>query len=56
MVLSGKPKLAANQFGDLLGGFSAAKKEDGPKTIKDLRKDQLAEEMDPDKLKVTQET
>ena len=49
---TGKPKISQNEFGDLLGGFSAAQKEDGPKKIKDIRKAQMVEEMDPDKLKV----
>ena len=40
-------------FDDLLGGFSASKKDDGPKTIKDMRKDQLSKDVDPDTLKVS---
>ena len=49
----GRPKVAQNAFDDLLGGFSAAKRDDGPKTIKDMRKDQLAKDVDPDTLKVS---
>lgn len=48
-----RPKVSSSQFDDLLGDFSAAKKDDGPKTIKEMRKDQLAQDMDPDKLKVS---
>ena len=41
-------------FDDLLGGheFSSSKKNEGPKTIGDMKKKQMAEVMDPDKLKV----
>lgn len=52
-----KPKQAktGDIFGDLLGsqGYEfAAKKENTPKTINDMRKTELAKEMDPDKLKI----
>jgi len=42
-------------FGDLLGshGFDfSAKKDSGPKTINAMRKEELAKDMDPDKMKV----
>ena len=42
-------------FGDLLGkqGFDFTnKKESGPKTINAMRKEELAKDMDPDKMKV----
>lgn len=43
-------------FGDLLGNqgfdFSNIKKESGPKTINAMRKEELAKDMDPDKMKV----
>ena len=48
----GRPKVDQHAFDDLLGGFSASKKDDGPKTIKDMRKDQLSKDVDPDTLKV----
>ncbi len=43
-------------FGDLLGSqgysFSSSKFSSGPKTINEMRKEEMAREMDPDKLKV----
>ena len=38
-------------FDDLLGG-GFTKKDDGPRTIGEMRKQEMAEEMDPLKLKV----
>lgn len=41
-------------FGDLLGnhGFSSSKRDNGPRTINAMRKEEMAKDMDPDKLKV----
>lgn len=51
-----RPKVAGDMFGDLLGNqgfdFSNIKKESGPKTINAMRKEELAKDMDPDKMKV----
>lgn len=49
------PPKSGDIFGDLLGsqGYQfAAKKENMPKTINDMRKVELARDMDPDKLKI----
>ncbi|XP_076440781.1 cyclin-G-associated kinase-like [Babylonia areolata] len=53
-----RPKVSANEFEDLLGqhSFNAAFKKDEPKTIADMRRKQLEEDMDPDKLKVMEWT
>ncbi len=48
-----KPKVAEDTFEDLLGGHTFTKKDDGPKTIKEMRKQEDAETMDPVKLKVS---
>ena len=51
----GRQKVSADTFGDLLGsqGFHFAPKQDtGPKTINEMKKADMAKEMDPDKLKV----
>lgn len=50
-----KPKVSTDTFGDLLGGFSS-KKANEPRTIGEMRKDVLAKEMDPDKLKIMEWT
>ncbi|GFR85921.1 cyclin-G-associated kinase-like, partial [Elysia marginata] len=50
-----KPKVTADTFNDLLGDHKFTKKEE-PKTLGDMRKKQLAEEMDPNKLKVMEWT
>ena len=51
-----RPKVAGDMFGDLLGqgfDFTAKKeRESGPRTINAMRKEELAKDMDPDKLKV----
>nr|CAH0098814.1 unnamed protein product [Daphnia galeata] len=43
-------------FGDLLGtqgfDFSSTKKDSGPKTINAMRKEELAKDIDPDKMKI----
>lgn len=43
-----------NAFEDLLGNhqFTSSKQNNAPKTIGDMKKQQMAEEMDPEKLKV----
>ncbi|XP_029653183.2 cyclin-G-associated kinase isoform X2 [Octopus sinensis] len=50
-----KPKVHTDTFGDLLGGFSS-KRANEPRTIGEMRKDILAKEMDPDKLKIMEWT
>lgn len=50
-----KPKLDDDQFKDLIGGqgfgnFSSQK--EGPRTIAEMRREELAKEMDPDRLKI----
>ncbi|KAL8622464.1 hypothetical protein ACOMHN_034129 [Nucella lapillus] len=52
------PKVSVNQFEDLLGqaNFGAAGKRDEHKTIADMRRKQMEEDMDPDKLKVMEWT
>ncbi|GAB1607107.1 cyclin-G-associated kinase-like isoform X3 [Argonauta hians] len=50
-----KPKVSTDTFGDLLGGFSS-KKSNEPRTIGEMRKDIMAKEMDPDKLKILEWT
>ena len=49
-----KPKVAMANFDDLLSGqsFAGAKKKEGPRTIAEMRKEEMAKEMDPEKLKV----
>uniref|UniRef100_A0A669PZB4 Auxilin n=1 Tax=Phasianus colchicus TaxID=9054 RepID=A0A669PZB4_PHACC len=48
-----KPKVSAD-FEDLLSGqgFNAHKDKKGPKTIAEMRKEEMAKEMDPEKLKI----
>ncbi|XP_041358750.1 cyclin-G-associated kinase-like [Gigantopelta aegis] len=46
------PKLDENTFEDLLGNHTFANKKDEPKTIASMRKQQLIQETDPDKLRV----
>lgn len=54
---TGAPKKVSDDtFGDLLGsqGFNFTPKQDtGPKTINQMKKAEMAREMDPDKLKVS---
>lgn len=47
--------MSANAFGDLLGGHTFTSKEDEnkPTSLKGMKVEQLAEDMDPDKLKVS---
>ncbi|XP_054269563.1 cyclin-G-associated kinase-like isoform X1 [Macrosteles quadrilineatus] len=52
-------KKAGDVFGDLLGsqGYEfSSKKDSGPRTINEMRKTELAKEMDPEKLKVMEWT
>lgn len=50
-----RPKVSENDFKDLLGQHSFTSKKDAePKTIADMRRKQLEEDTDPDKLKVNQ--
>ncbi|KAL2089707.1 hypothetical protein ACEWY4_014395 [Coilia grayii] len=49
-----KPKMADANFDDLLSGqgFCGAKEKRGPRTIAEMRKEEMAKEMDPEKLKI----
>lgn len=47
-----KPKVTADTFNDLLGEHQFSSRKDEPKTLGDMKKKQMAEEMDPIKLKV----
>lgn len=51
-----KSKSDEDIFGDLLGSqgysFTSSKASTGPRTINDMRKEEMAKDMDPDKLKV----
>lgn len=49
-----KPSVSNHAFEDLLGsqGFSSTAKANEQKTIASMRRQQLVEDMDPDKLKV----
>lgn len=52
---SGAPKGSGDVFGDLLGsqGYEFSGKRDaGPRTINEMRKEELVREMDPEKLKI----
>lgn len=48
-----KPRASDANFDDLLSGqgFSGAKDRKGPRTIAEMRKEELAKEMDPEKIK-----
>lgn len=48
-----KPKASDANFDDLLSGqgFSGTKDKKGPRTIAEMRKEELAKEMDPEKIK-----
>uniref|UniRef100_A0AAR2LL57 DnaJ (Hsp40) homolog, subfamily C, member 6 n=1 Tax=Pygocentrus nattereri TaxID=42514 RepID=A0AAR2LL57_PYGNA len=50
----GKPKATDANFDDLLSGqgFTGSKEKKGPKTIAEMRKEEMAKEMDPEKLKI----
>ncbi|XP_062905278.1 cyclin-G-associated kinase isoform X2 [Mobula hypostoma] len=49
-----KPKVSANDFQDLLSdqGFSSTSDKKGPKTIAEMRREEMTKEMDPLKLKI----
>uniref|UniRef100_A0A4W3HF09 Cyclin-G-associated kinase n=1 Tax=Callorhinchus milii TaxID=7868 RepID=A0A4W3HF09_CALMI len=49
-----KPKVSMNDFQDLLSdqGFSSTMDKKGPKTIAEMRREELTKEMDPLKLKI----
>lgn len=53
-VVGSKPKPTDVNFDDLLSGqgFTGSKEKKGPKTIAEMRKEEMAKEMDPEKLKV----
>ncbi|BFY99570.1 hypothetical protein BsWGS_02610 [Bradybaena similaris] len=51
-----KPKVSADTFNDLLGEQFTSRKDNEPKTLGDMKKKLLAEEMDPDKLRVMEWT
>lgn len=48
-----KPKASHANFDDLLSGqgFAGTKEKKGPRTIAEMRKEEMAKEMDPEKLK-----
>ncbi|KAG1941038.1 putative tyrosine-protein phosphatase auxilin isoform c [Pimephales promelas] len=49
-----RPKVSAANFDDLLSGqgFAGSKDKKGPKTIAEMRKEEMAKEMDPERLKI----
>ncbi|XP_061739686.1 putative tyrosine-protein phosphatase auxilin isoform X3 [Nerophis ophidion] len=49
-----KPKASDTNFDDLLSGqgFAGAKDKKGPRTIAEMRKEEMAKEMDPEKIKI----
>ncbi|XP_076026255.1 auxilin [Genypterus blacodes] len=49
-----KPKASTANFDDLLSGqaFAGAREKKGPRTIAEMRKEEMAKEMDPEKLKI----
>ncbi|KAM7012326.1 auxilin isoform 2-T3 [Tautogolabrus adspersus] len=49
-----KPKVSNANFDDLLSGqgFAGAKEKKGPRTIAEMRKEEMAKEMDPEKIKI----
>lgn len=53
-----RPKVSAANFDDLLSGqgFAGSKDKKGPKTIAEMRKEEMAKEMDPERLKVKNKT
>ncbi|XP_037390724.1 putative tyrosine-protein phosphatase auxilin isoform X6 [Pygocentrus nattereri] len=52
--MGAKPKATDANFDDLLSGqgFTGSKEKKGPKTIAEMRKEEMAKEMDPEKLKI----
>lgn len=53
-ALGTKPKASDANFDDLLSGqgFAGAKEKKGPRTIAEMRKEEMAKDMDPEKIKV----
>ncbi|XP_055068568.1 auxilin isoform X3 [Misgurnus anguillicaudatus] len=49
-----RPKVSDANFDDLLSGqgFAGSKDKKGPKTIAEMRKEEMAKEMDPEKIKI----
>lgn len=49
-----KPRASDANFDDLLSGqgFAGTKDKKGPRTIAEMRKEEMAKEMDPEKIKV----
>lgn len=47
------PKVGNDAFNDLLGGHQFTSKATKPTTLKDMKTEQIAQDMDPDKLKVS---
>ncbi|XP_019730860.1 putative tyrosine-protein phosphatase auxilin isoform X1 [Hippocampus comes] len=52
--MGSKPKASNANFDDLLSGqgFAGAKEKKGPRTIAEMRKEEMAKEMDPEKIKI----
>ncbi|KAF7657151.1 hypothetical protein LDENG_00031230 [Lucifuga dentata] len=52
--MGSKPKASNANFDDLLSGqgFAGTKEKKGPRTIAEMRKEEMAKEMDPEKLKI----
>ncbi|XP_078114666.1 auxilin isoform X3 [Sander vitreus] len=53
-AMGSKPKAFHANFDDLLSGqgFAGAKEKKGPRTIAEMRKEEMAKEMDPEKIKI----
>uniref|UniRef100_A0A3P8ST30 Auxilin n=1 Tax=Amphiprion percula TaxID=161767 RepID=A0A3P8ST30_AMPPE len=53
-AMGSKPKASHANFDDLLSGqgFAGTKEKKGPRTIAEMRKEEMAKEMDPEKLKI----
>uniref|UniRef100_A0A8D8VCG1 Cyclin-G-associated kinase n=1 Tax=Cacopsylla melanoneura TaxID=428564 RepID=A0A8D8VCG1_9HEMI len=58
--IPGCTKTSGDVFGDLLGSqgyaFSSSKRDMGPRTINEMRKEDLVKEMDPEKIKIMEWT
>ncbi|XP_055021287.1 putative tyrosine-protein phosphatase auxilin [Boleophthalmus pectinirostris] len=52
--MGAKPKVSEANFDDLLSGqgFAGTKEKKGPRTIAEMRKEEMAKEMDPEKIKI----
>ena len=53
ILYSGKPKVSEDAFTDLLGNHTFTSKKDEPKTMKDMKKADLAKVYTPEELKVS---